>query len=268
MKAPSGKPTNLMERQWVQVRIPSFKRWFGDWENDPKNASKVVDENGEPKVVYHGSRTGNFAIFDNTHEDSKRKSDAPDRTAFFSSDKGVAYSYSGSRDKPPYAGEDYTPSIYEAFLSIRNPDVHHFEGADWQGDLYGVYEVYDVETGESVYPDNGSHYFENYDDALAAAESHRFSEDSIRADPWIGHSTNSVAKEAMREGYDGAIIYGVVDNGGYSDNAESDVYVVFEPEQIKSATDNTGMFDTGNPDIRFRRAARNYADVTGMPADG
>lgn len=32
MKAPNGKPTKLMERQWVQVRTPSFKKWFGDWE--------------------------------------------------------------------------------------------------------------------------------------------------------------------------------------------------------------------------------------------
>ena len=53
MKAPNGKPTKLNERQWLQVRTPSFKAWFGDWENDPVNASKVVDENGEPKVVGH-----------------------------------------------------------------------------------------------------------------------------------------------------------------------------------------------------------------------
>ncbi|MCZ4053237.1 hypothetical protein NAI64_05790 [Oxalobacter sp. OxGP1] len=32
MKAPNGKPTKLTERQWVQVRTPNFKRWFGDWE--------------------------------------------------------------------------------------------------------------------------------------------------------------------------------------------------------------------------------------------
>ncbi len=29
----NGKPTKLTERQWVQVRTPSFKKWFGDWEN-------------------------------------------------------------------------------------------------------------------------------------------------------------------------------------------------------------------------------------------
>ena len=33
MKAPNGKPTNLTERQWLQVRTKAFKNWFGNWEN-------------------------------------------------------------------------------------------------------------------------------------------------------------------------------------------------------------------------------------------
>ena len=32
MKAPNGKPTNLSEKQWAQVRTTAFKNWFGDWE--------------------------------------------------------------------------------------------------------------------------------------------------------------------------------------------------------------------------------------------
>lgn len=32
MKAPNGKPTNLNEQQWLQVRTKAFKEWFGDWE--------------------------------------------------------------------------------------------------------------------------------------------------------------------------------------------------------------------------------------------
>lgn len=32
MKAPNGNPTNLTERQWLQVRTKAFKNWFGDWE--------------------------------------------------------------------------------------------------------------------------------------------------------------------------------------------------------------------------------------------
>lgn len=52
--APNGKPSKLTPEQYKLVRTPEFKAWFGDWENDPKNASKVVDENGEPLVVYRG----------------------------------------------------------------------------------------------------------------------------------------------------------------------------------------------------------------------
>ena len=55
LKAPNGAESNLSEKQWLQVRTTNFKKWFGDWENDPENASKVIDENGEPLVVYHGS---------------------------------------------------------------------------------------------------------------------------------------------------------------------------------------------------------------------
>ena len=65
MKAPNGNPTNLNEKQWAQVRTDAFKKWFGDWENDAVNASKIVDENGEPLVVYHGSEE-DFTVFDKT----------------------------------------------------------------------------------------------------------------------------------------------------------------------------------------------------------
>lgn len=55
-KAKGAGETKLNYGQWVQVRTPNFKEWFGDWESDPKNASKVVDpETGEPLVVYHGT---------------------------------------------------------------------------------------------------------------------------------------------------------------------------------------------------------------------
>ena len=39
-----------------QIDTPAFKRWFGD--------SKVVNEDGSPKVVYHGTDKPDFSIFD------------------------------------------------------------------------------------------------------------------------------------------------------------------------------------------------------------
>lgn len=67
LSAPNGKPSNLPERLYAQVRTKEFKDWFGDWQNDPKNASKVVDENGEPLVVYHNTPF-KFSVFDMDHE--------------------------------------------------------------------------------------------------------------------------------------------------------------------------------------------------------
>ncbi len=71
LKAPNGQPTKLTERQWLHVRTAKFKQWFGDWEkfangkdgngvwNDASGeVSKIVDENGEPMVVYHGAPRG------------------------------------------------------------------------------------------------------------------------------------------------------------------------------------------------------------------
>ena len=51
MKAPNGKPTNLSEKQWAQVRTTAFKNWFGDWEKAARieklRRSKAVKITGE-----------------------------------------------------------------------------------------------------------------------------------------------------------------------------------------------------------------------------
>jgi hypothetical protein len=57
LKAPNGQPSNLNSVQYQMVRTSAFKEWFGDWEHNPKQSSKILDNNGEPLVVYHGTGT-------------------------------------------------------------------------------------------------------------------------------------------------------------------------------------------------------------------
>ena len=77
-----------------------FKRWFGDWQNHPENASKVVNEDGTPKVVYHGTN----AEF-NT----------------FQQENG-AYFFSESMDyAESMADERGGNRIIEAYLKMKNP---------------------------------------------------------------------------------------------------------------------------------------------------
>jgi 16S rRNA G966 N2-methylase RsmD len=86
--APNGNQSNLTPEQYKLVRTPQFKAFFGDWENDPSNASKVVDSNGEPLVVYHATNY-EFNIF---------KKDNPTigvygQGFYFTNDKSFASNY-------------------------------------------------------------------------------------------------------------------------------------------------------------------------------
>lgn len=71
MKAPNGRPTNLTERQWCQVRTPSFKRWFGDWEMSSTLSSiellrpveiKDLEDGFDAKVAYSALENGMNAL--------------------------------------------------------------------------------------------------------------------------------------------------------------------------------------------------------------
>lgn len=50
--APNGNISNLPKKLYNYVRTDEFKSWFGDWENNTNNSSKIVDENGEPMIYY------------------------------------------------------------------------------------------------------------------------------------------------------------------------------------------------------------------------
>lgn len=105
--APNGKPSNLTHEQYKLVRTPAFKTWFGDWENDPENASKVVDENGEPLILYHGTIYSDFNTFlpnENEYEGYKVK-------YWFTTDLKYA---SGFTNKNKVR-------IINAFLNVREP---------------------------------------------------------------------------------------------------------------------------------------------------
>ena len=105
--APNKKPSNLTERQYIHVRTKAFKEWFGDWENNPEEASKVVDENGEPLVVYHGTNsqwtTYNPNLFGSATDEGYYG-----KGLYLSSVKGKAMQYG---------------NIMELFVNMRNPFI-------------------------------------------------------------------------------------------------------------------------------------------------
>ena len=112
MKAPNGKDTNLTEDQWLSVRTGAFKRWFGDWEHDPEQASKVVDENGEPLVVYHGTQNRGFTVFEKSMMRSGGAKKNKGKNLY-----GDGFYFASDY----YTAQSYGRNILECFLNIRNP---------------------------------------------------------------------------------------------------------------------------------------------------
>lgn len=102
--ASNGKPTKLNENQWLQVRTKPFLDWFGDWINNPEAASKVVDENGEPMVVYHGTKS-KFTEFDK----NKQLNSWFGKGFYFTPDKGEA--------------KKFGRNVHISFLNLKNPFV-------------------------------------------------------------------------------------------------------------------------------------------------
>jgi predicted HicB family RNase H-like nuclease len=86
---------------------PYFKKWFGK--------SKVVDENGEPLVVYHGSIEPNIQTFD------LRKAVEVEGGIFFSDDIGVADQYTYERAYGDIISDEPLGDVTEAYLSFQNP---------------------------------------------------------------------------------------------------------------------------------------------------
>ena len=70
-------------------------------------------------------------------------------------------------------------------------------------------------------------------------------------------------EELTNRGHDGVVIENVDDSAIAVRREISTDYIALEPTQIKSATENEGMFDGNNPDIRYHlRKGANAPELT------
>lgn len=206
MKAPNGKKTSLSDKQWVQVRTKAFKNWFGDWENSPKDASKVVDKNGEPLVVYHGTLSKSIERF---RKDMIGSRYSYDESGFFFTDKeSIAKDYSTSEFDSAVKGD-----IIPVFLNIRKPIMADNRWAVKNG------------LGNALKNMDSIEFWDNYQSFML--------------------------DEIEDKKTDGAII----------NDGSSKMVVVFEPNQIKSATENIGGFSSSNDAIRLRENSEDPHEI-------
>lgn len=104
---PKGAPGEDKDKQKEQQETPEFKEWFGD--------SKVLGEDGEPLIVWHGTKAevdGDFVF------DPEKVGSATDEGFYGTGYYFVGYPHSGGG-----SGEAgyYGPNVHGFYLKMDNP---------------------------------------------------------------------------------------------------------------------------------------------------
>jgi hypothetical protein len=195
----------------------AFYRWFGD--------SKVVDEQGRPLVVYHGTNV-DFAHFNEGAAGSSWDAGKLGKGFYFSTDPRLAGSYAmNARAK---TRED-AAHIMPVYLRVENP--LEIGPLDWKAgeNLWDKLRDFSEQAGIKIDPVSDP--------------------DSNQPNP----AWSEPFRDALRRfGYDGVRL-------NFGDGHQE--LVAFDPEQIKSATGNSGAFDPSNPSI-VAEPGTNYTPET------
>ena len=225
--------------------------------------SKVRDENGNLKVMYHGTERGaGFTVFDNEFSDDGR--------SFFFTDqlttaKGYSGSYSTYAPKALTSVEEVNDEIGKDLRNIG----YRIEEEDGEYVLY--YENYMMEKSESL-DELYRTFEEGYGSGLSATNYKVYlnitNPLNVNAEgnmwdeiPFDGNtaSTRELAEYAHTKGYDGVIISDVNDNSIYAAGKErfinSTVVIAFNSNQIKSVANTNPTTDA---DIRYSDRIDNF----------
>ena len=215
-----GKPLDKQVRFSMKNAVTEsqqFKRWFGDWQNHPESASKVVNADGTPKVMYRGGNE-TFNIFDRK---KSKYSNLYGRGFYFTDSESHARQYGDVRAY--YLDVKHPVSMQER--TITKKQMRSFLKAVAKNEDYELGNYGYGATVDSILKDvYGKDDFAMLYDVNQTA---------------IGDMVAAVElfNEVNGTDFDGLIL-----------DTET---VVFNSNQIKSATDNIGTFDPNNPDIRF-----------------
>lgn len=247
MKAPNGKPSNLSEDRWAAVRTKAFKQWFGDWEKDPENASKVVDKNGEPLVVYHGSQHAGFDTFRLRGYGSQGIYTTPSRETANSYASSYTEKKDGINQEDAVIGGEEHHGIYPLFVNIRNPKTFDFEGMEWL--YYGTMRYTVLGDGDEL-GNTPTPIFDTVEEAEAYARIQGGEENGFYV--MTKYTTSDeLLMETLDEGsYDGCIFTNYKDGHPRGETITS--YVPFSPNQLKSATQNSGEYSTSDARINHQ----------------
>lgn len=225
------------------------------------DCSKVLDKNGEPMVVYHQT-SNDFTVFNTNNERAgKYDNETPTGIFFKTSDRRIRVE--GSKQIHCFIkADDVLTFVDRNELSAYWKDNVVGYG-DLQSKIDEINRKYKTES-ERLEAQNDELYKENYKDIAAGNLSEAKSKDLSEVEEkleyiyiyiYIYAEWDNQLNQLMRKQKDLITAYvnaNKIEGIHLLNDENVDTYIVFEPTQIKSATDNVGTFDSSNPDIRYQ----------------
>jgi hypothetical protein len=115
-------PRRARRNEASATTSPAFRRWFG--------GSRLIDKNGQPQVVYHGTKTPGHTVF--TPREITRAG-----TGEALSGVGLYFS-TEPREAASYAGEE--GAVYPVYLRLENPFIRGY--SRWRSGALAIATAY------------------------------------------------------------------------------------------------------------------------------
>lgn len=242
-----------------QTKSEAFKEWFGDWENEPESASKVVNEDGTPRIIYHQT-AAEFNVFSNANPLAGRN-DSETPNGFFAKDNDADIGVGGNKQMALY-GDMKKPLHFKDRAEAKAWYSEHIDGYKGLTEKLNKLDEEYQSKYDAQETANDEYYEQNYEAYVAddAEVTKKILENEDKLDDILEQwkDTTDTIRGELRElldsyfikndsGYDGIILD--FDGRRKGENVKS--YIFFKNTQLKSATDNVGLFDRRNPDIRY-----------------
>lgn len=242
-----------------QTKSEAFKEWFGDWENEPESASKVVNDDGTPRIIYHQT-AAEFNVFSNANPLAGRN-DSETPNGFFAKDNDADIGVGGNKQMALY-GDMKKPLHFKDRAEAKAWYSEHIDGYKGLTEKLNKLDEEYQSKYDAQETANDEYYEQNYEAYVAddAEVTKKILENEDKLDDILEQwkDTTDTIRGELRElldsyfikndsGYDGIILD--FDGRRKGENVKS--YIFFKNTQLKSATDNVGLFDRRNPDIRY-----------------
>ncbi len=238
--APNGMKSNLTPEQYRLARTPEFKAWFGDWLSLAKSKTLGDNISGVYKSIFKGNEEQVLFELAQQANNSNQERIASEKLAGKELVELALQLYPDTK-----IGEKFYPVVSKVVDKNGEPIILYHS-------TYNDFDSFKNESSAYYFAENPKYASNVVFGNIRVLKGQNIIPVYLKIDK-IKITSSPINHETVNRYLNSKEYLDELPNGlyGKDSNSNENVWVVFYPNQIKSAIGNNGKFDTNNPDIRF-----------------